>query len=485
MYVLNNFYRYNMDSLQSYEKICKLIDKWEETNKINNIDFLMSLIKKGRFPMFDPPMLNEQNRIYFSSNNIITTSIRKNQSSLLKAQLGTWWEETIYKNLTTLKETFDDFYGERWSFSFIPTNNIPDKHIIEGKYHTWYNNSLKVPLSTPSIYSNAASLASISLTLVIKIYFPEIKIRNRNKAEHTIKDLFVFLVLDPFKGFVPFIQLFGYRTTYSLDEALNNYVHSHLSGKTFDNDNCNQAASHFCLGSGSIIDALSRMRQAPTRRNIEIFIMELETYVSWESLEGGPYMRFERISTSGRSYSSYPFSRLPELYTGLTSNYPFPRTTTLDGKTVYTEVRNRKDLIYILFKELRDKICSNNYFSAPGIFMFDSEFSSKIENIIKEKCPTFYDRNLVTKDTRQVDSYFLKPDVVGTVEADSKIKNLLRKKYYIRLRNKQFFIQVIKKKKEVEEVSFFLNPKLINNVQFRMSKIISYKISGEMWKRKN
>lgn len=128
----------------------------------------------------------------------------------------------------------------------------------------------------------------------IIIYFPEIVIKN-GKNRHTIKDLYVKSLIRP-KGLMVG-SIMGVRSTFTMSEAVSNYVHSHLPAQTIPS----VSFQPFCTGEGPIAQVISMLNNRFTIPNFMLFCLHLKNYVAWESKEGRPYAYMENI---GKNISS-------------------------------------------------------------------------------------------------------------------------------------------------------------------------------------
>ena len=134
-------------------------------------------------------------------------------------------------------------------------------------------------------------------TLVI--YFPEIVIKNSLDLEHTITDLFVRFKFDDF--FVAKGTLEGKRITLSIREFLNGYGHSHLCPPGV-------AWNDFCLGHDAFSNQMRYFselcyqdldsKKISDLSEIDVLgaLLNLSSYIGWESLEGGPHRKIEDLS---------------------------------------------------------------------------------------------------------------------------------------------------------------------------------------------
>jgi len=126
----------------------------------------------------------------------------------------------------------------------------------------------------------------------LTIYFPEILIKNSKGTEHLIKDFYISLFFD--NNFRIFYNIYGRRATYTLEEYEVSYGHSHLSR---DNHNWTK----MCLGDDTPISNLMCTLASTSNSFSEASLMKLllliQGYIGWESLEGGPYVKMQDITS--------------------------------------------------------------------------------------------------------------------------------------------------------------------------------------------
>lgn len=183
-------------------------------------------------------------------------------------------KKTVVEDMMT---SLNAIYKDRWCFQFYNKNSSP--HII--------------------------------------IHFPKFTITNSAREKHEITDLYVrlkFFLTDKGPQFGTSIS--GFRTTLTDKEAEWGYLHSHISSKTnyFDsfNGNCEDTlCKSFCLGTSEVLDLMQTMEGAEDfDKNIfELFLLTLDTYVKWESLEGGPYIKMQYLSNVQSSTQRYNYQR--------------------------------------------------------------------------------------------------------------------------------------------------------------------------------
>lgn len=143
----------------------------------------------------------------------------------------------------------------------------------------------------------------------IIVLFPEIHMTNSRRHRHTIKDLYVKIHVDinvndtNIGDRVSTISFYGRRGKVSEEEYHSAYGHSHFGGDGL------QRWSDFCLGSGSDFSMIVQsMVFSLTPEDWSLLFLSLENYVSWESLEGGPYKNMSNIALRRQqTYNSRDF----------------------------------------------------------------------------------------------------------------------------------------------------------------------------------
>ena len=186
---------------------------------------------------------------------------------------------SIFEQFKTAIRVINDIYDNSWDIAFEVKKDFNNKIFLEIK----------------GIY----------------ILFSEINITNRDRANHTIKDLLVLIQLYNYNNTALKIHsLKGGRLTLSYAEYQSDYFHSHLSiSKSSISTGMNLPhLSAFCTGSGEINIYHSNINGDGF--NEERFIryaMQIMSLVSYESIEGTPYKYIRSISVrphSGHYYNA-------------------------------------------------------------------------------------------------------------------------------------------------------------------------------------
>lgn len=121
----------------------------------------------------------------------------------------------------------------------------------------------------------------------IVIHFTDFYITNGHSKNY-IKDLYVLLSFEIKSKNESKVSLNGIRATVSPMEYIRNYGHSHLSGGCF-------YKGTFCLGSGPLNQTICTIIPDYNDDLFQLFLYQLNDYVKWESIQGGPYRRINSI----------------------------------------------------------------------------------------------------------------------------------------------------------------------------------------------
>ena len=138
-----------------------------------------------------------------------------------------------------------------------------------------------------------------------KVLYPEIEITNTNKEKHTIKNLVVIFSLKWDSCFKKWKidDMTGLRLTLSYLELSRSYPHSHLSSNNVTTNFKSMTSSKFCLGSStlgmSIAEYNTESNKEQSNLVLEGILYTLDTYVTWESLEGVPHNYIRKLLPFG------------------------------------------------------------------------------------------------------------------------------------------------------------------------------------------
>lgn len=129
--------------------------------------------------------------------------------------------------------------------------------------------------------------------MYIIIKFPEVTISNSRKLQTLIKDLYVRIPVELKSDSIYFNTIDGTRSTLTNAEKEGNYLHSHLPLSTSPCE-----FSTFCTGSGEINNITALLNADFDVDLFKLYLFNLETFTSWESLEGTPYRYISELLES-------------------------------------------------------------------------------------------------------------------------------------------------------------------------------------------
>lgn len=138
-----------------------------------------------------------------------------------------------------------------------------------------------------------------------KVLYPEIEITNTNKEKHTIKNLVVVFSLKWDSSFKKWriYEMTGLRLTLSYLELSKSYHHSHLNSSSLTSNFKSMTSSKFCLGSSTLGMSIAEYNTESDKEQsnlvLEGILYTLDTYVTWESLEGVPHNYIQSLIPLG------------------------------------------------------------------------------------------------------------------------------------------------------------------------------------------
>jgi hypothetical protein len=215
------------------------------------------------------------------------------------------------------------------------------------------------------------------LNIVLK--YNNITMTNSESCSHFIKSIFVKLVFNKnTKRFNSLIE--GVRGDLSVKELNSGYVHSHLRSGT-------NGWTVFCLGSSEIAGIITDLNiHEFNDAKFDLLLYNLEEYIKWESLEGGPYFRISNLNYGERMRETvFSDQEVTEIYEDFVSEQQ-PFNTTFDVSLKKIKVVN--DDLFI--KHLSD-ICPE---SAKGKYI-NGTFVKNLnyDEILRKAKSVFQDKN--------------------------------------------------------------------------------------------
>lgn len=142
---------------------------------------------------------------------------------------------------------------------------------------------------------------------IIYVWWPRVTITNEYNKSVNIQDLYAEIKIQG-NGTIPY-ECNGFRlnrATYTREQFLSNYMHSHINVIPKNNFTKFQIP---CLGRGPIISTIGTLKNEYDEATWMLFCQELSMYVTVESISGGPYHRMENIGNVSQNsmYTGYTF----------------------------------------------------------------------------------------------------------------------------------------------------------------------------------
>jgi hypothetical protein len=130
----------------------------------------------------------------------------------------------------------------------------------------------------------------MDINIIIK--FDIIEISNSRGSKKILQDLYIKLPINVYNNRIKIDNIEGTRGKLSFFERKANYMHSHLTSLVV---NRSQDFKKFCQGNGGLPEALAMVNAGFTSNLFKLLLFQIDTYVRWESLEGGPHIRMSSV----------------------------------------------------------------------------------------------------------------------------------------------------------------------------------------------
>jgi hypothetical protein len=193
------------------------------------------------------------------------------------------------------------------------------------------------------------------------IYYPEITIKNSIELSHTIKDVYLKYIFAR-NGDYGFIleEILLAKTSVFLKELSKNYLHSHVS-----NRGIGKYSDSFCFGDTDIKEFVRTCKRKNTKimNYIQQLLLNIEEFLTWESIEGGPYGLIQDLQVNLGKYKIYNDSAInkskKDLINALLQNSNFRLRYTFNLTDKFN-IKLTQDTIEII-DNILSKICDTEY----------------------------------------------------------------------------------------------------------------------------
>lgn len=213
------------------------------------------------------------------------------------------YTQLCFKTVSEVYEIFKNFFGEEYVdlqpsfnedlFKLKLLNTLKDLG-IEISNTIDYN--IPYELSDDVLFNFKQRIKCFAdFKVSIYVWWPSVIVTNEHNRSVHIRDLYAKVNVQ-MDGRIPYENA-GFllnRATYTKEQFLSNYMHSHINGIPKGRPEAFMAP---CLGRGPIVDTIGTLKNTCEETTWMLFCQELSMYVTVESLEGGPWKRLEEIGS--------------------------------------------------------------------------------------------------------------------------------------------------------------------------------------------
>ena len=216
-------------------------------------------------------------------------------------------QKCLWQKVKTVQEIFNGFFGKEHVDLQIPYFDIIE--YLKGQGIT----GVKPEGSSEELYEISDECLKIlqiglsSLFANIYVWWPKVTVTNEYDKSIDIQDLYAKIKIN-IDGRIPYESI-GFllnRATYTVDQFLSNYMHSHIQ---YIPRSCFSTFMPPCLGRGPIRNTILSLKNDFDEVTWMLFCQELSMYVTVESIAGAPWNRLENVGTKvkDRRYSRFDF----------------------------------------------------------------------------------------------------------------------------------------------------------------------------------
>lgn len=245
----------------------------------------------------------------------------------------------------------------------------------------------------------------------ITVYYPKITISNHHGFSHEIKDLYIQIT---FHRNTPSSTLKGIRATLTEEECASSYSHSHLFGRT------STSFTNFCTeGSTDLRRSISILNSSLDNLSLAdvlLFKGNLDAYLAWESLDGGPYCLFQNIGVNEeleKDTTHFSLHYVKEIISHINQFYKpdLKFSTSL-------EIKNKEELSEKIGQQIKEgKIYApyvfkigSTYYKQEGRALYPEDFKEEIELFTFKEKEVF--RKIIPSKKRVDHIFYLHPEIL-------------------------------------------------------------------------
>lgn len=366
-----------------------------------------------------------------------------------------WLQQQIRKNrlhpswLTKLKEfeeILQSVYPNNWDiYTEVTLYRVKYKSNIEtNPYGFMYSGTPKDDYIIDINFNPVIRFESVNITnsrgnsMTINNLFVKIPIENDEfRRKLILNSRTIENIHHPDSQFcLNFKNLQGITTSFTKNMLIKEYMHSHLS-TTYSK----MEFTSFCLGEGEINQTASYLNSEYEYNLFKLFLFQIETVASWESIEGTPYRYISDINNLSDGIIESNIGSIPE-------------------------IRCEPYFYNIIFNIIDNKISltwnknGNNY-----TIVIDEAF---------EKACILKGNNLESYGTNEKEYLFYKDEAGLYYKINSERNPTLNfdKENFIPFRGNKIFFNLTEEITEETEKQLYLHPNIRNYVKSRIEKLV-------------
>lgn len=130
-------------------------------------------------------------------------------------------------------------------------------------------------------------------TVRLGIRFPELTVTNACDITHVVRGIIFYTTFSRRSGVWKGYEVLAHKTIFTAAELHNGYFHSHISMPSKG-----EPSTGICLGNyNGLMTPLWEALNKSKFKELPSYLMALYAYLSWESLDGGPYRKIDALYT--------------------------------------------------------------------------------------------------------------------------------------------------------------------------------------------
>lgn len=380
----------------------------------------------------------------------------------------------LSEKVYNIRDTFIGFFGEDYvdmqessnirMFKANLSSILEERYLLKPRVDMEGHNAY-YEISDADMESLEKRIAGYKWT--IYVWWPIVTVTNENGRSVVIQDLYAKIDVGA-NGRIPY-ENHGFllnRATYTKDQFLSGYMHSHISSIPKDD------FTRFmrpCLGTGPIKDTILTLKSDYDEASWMLFCQELGVYVTVESLAGGPYNRMEYIGSNTRSIIALESKESSYSY-GTFTNSGF----TYDELEAFIKYYLQHGHLSIIFKEGRFQCGLSTYDYILDVSNTFIDFYNECLSEGQYQLTKCFDKELLMEVQAAHGRFYRKKGTnVSTLSL-----NGYRNKPVLIFKGKEIKTTITEEKEEEVTLTNILNPSFAMKLLHNILRIINFRFQN-------